>query len=843
MKIQTLIVFSLAVAAICTKAQNFSTSVNIAESSTSVSSSYTSAPDSKTSITATPSLESTSVDTMSSPSVSPTLHESASTAVTSKTDSERSVLSASKSILESESISILAITANTTQTVQTSTYKESLPNTTSASIKATTSWPESYSTNYSLNTLSSRITVSSSRTDASEYTSISVERTKSQSVNFTERFSVVADATVPPMNDSMRESLSEMTVTKTFVPGFTATRETTLISGSLESPTPTIKILSSHTLYQNVSSKDSSDVLTTYPFDTPSISIISSVDIATDNESSSVFNTASTSFRTNYFTESVYALANISSSSTSGGALQPSTVASESSSDVMSHGNVTSELADTISASIASRSAGANTSITLSPTQASVFSRTENTVRVSDMLDISTKGYTASATIVSLPSELYSDISLFPSVSLETGTLMHSSSSKSSPVLESRTRITSTPLPWLTATETYMPNIQIQTSDHYYSPASVISSQTVTRSVSVAATTTMTTTTTTTDEVFSTEKHVTTNIPTSTGNFTLSVSEKEHKIYRIMFTFEGDCEIIRESDVLQMEFWKAFMDIIKSMTKLQSYNLDAEQMLCEPLRVYLRIEIFNESSGVNMSQIFEAFKSKIASSNFFVPIIEGMHVLNFTATHFEVLEIISSDINDLEVAKTGLEVVDVVIISIASFLFAVLVLMMIILMCRECYVRKRTTTFHLTDVPHVNLKLSDFTLTRIPRPKMFYRENSLRKPAPVPVSKLRTAQNGHSDPNSNEKMNVNPDNIRIRMSKHEDGLVVGITCSNPPSPKNDSSSCSSSPNSGDQAKKCLLKGETSAISDGVANPSYSTDEELNGNTKLVIQEDENEQLL
>lgn len=335
-------------------------------------------------------------------------------------------------------------------------------------------------------------------------------------------------------------------------------------------------------------------------------------------------------------------------------------------------------------------------------------------------------------------------------------------------------------------------------------------------------------------------EYTTASLVTPLENSTTFHQYPQHRIYRFVFTFDGECGNLAENEVLREEFWLAFIAIIKDLTQLKSNNLKAENMLCDPLRIYLRIIYFYNTTGIAIDEILEAFQNKISSSSFYVPLINEMHILHFKVTKVEFLEMIS---DEPEVATTGLEVVDIVIISIASFLFAVLVLMMIIVVCRECYVRKRTTTFHLTDIPHVNLKLSDFTLTRIPRPRMFYRENSLRKPEPVPLSKARHSQNGHSKSTSNGKVKVNMDNINVRMRDHEGGLVVGITYSDPPSPTNDVSSSSSSPKSVDQSKRSLLTEEKKNAPGGVTNPNYSADEDVQQNTKIVIQDDENEQLV
>lgn len=392
--------------------------------------------------------------------------------------------------------------------------------------------------------------------------------------------------------------------------------------------------------------------------------------------------------------------------------------------------------------------------------------------------------------------------------------------------------------PFLLSSSTHTTSVLQQpltTTDMPISSTATLSSSTISRSLAMTSSpsTIQNVTNTTPQITVSPGQPITEILSNNTVNVTKISTRNKYKIYHLMITFDGDCDALRKDKILQLEFLKAMLDVIMASTNLQPHNIKAEHMLCEPLRVFIRIT-YLEHEVVDESNVFEDFKNEVVSSSINVQILDEMRVISFTATDVEI-------ITEEEIESTGLETVDIVIISLAAFLFIVLLFMMSIVLCRECYVRKHRSTFNLTDIPHVNLKLSDFSLTRIPRPQMLYRGNSrVRKPEPIPLHRVIKAQNDHTRAHSPDRVRVNADNIHVRMSDHKDGLVVGVTYSNPPSPKNDSSSCSSSPKCEDQSKKSLIKERSKTSSNGVANPIYYADED---SMTVVIQDDENEQLL
>lgn len=325
-------------------------------------------------------------------------------------------------------------------------------------------------------------------------------------------------------------------------------------------------------------------------------------------------------------------------------------------------------------------------------------------------------------------------------------------------------------------------------------------------------------------------------------------TREKYYTYRVMVAFDGNCEPLKDNKKLELEFWEGFVQELRETIELHEHELFLDHVTCEPIRIFLRIRHYDMNG--NMTHFFDTIKQHISSSRFAFQVKAETKVLNFTATSFEILEAVTDPGKKDNALTTGLEMADIVIISVASFLFALLVITMLIVACRECYVRKKVSSFTLIEVPHVNLKLSEFTLTRIPRPQMIYRENSKRQAERVPAGHGRHSQNGHSKKhssghsksNSNDKGAINVDKIRVHMSDHADGVLVGVTYADE-SECEPGSSGSNSPRSEDQTRTLLSNGGNSEISGGVTNPNFITDDELDVNKNAIIQDDGNEQIL
>ena len=316
---------------------------------------------------------------------------------------------------------------------------------------------------------------------------------------------------------------------------------------------------------------------------------------------------------------------------------------------------------------------------------------------------------------------------------------------------------------------------------------------------------------------------------------------------KLIFEFEGDCDSLILNAKLQIEFWQALIAVlsIETSVHIPREHVQPEDLNCHPFQVILLLKHLNRH---DYTKIVE---KNISISNLGVPILDDMSVMEFEIKSVKVISMKTGYIKRPSAAKPVLEKEDIVIIVTAGVLFGFLLSVCAAIACRECYKRRRAASFNLLDVPHVNLDMEDFTLTKIPRPQMIYRENSSTAPTSSTVKAKRQGRPKSlpaSDSNaavSNGTHSVNADTIQVRIQPHPDGVVVGVTCTPPRSPTKESVSEHSSPRSdaSDPSVQTLLKDKSSEF--GMANPNFEADDEVKSgeDKKYIIREDEEEALL
>lgn len=154
------------------------------------------------------------------------------------------------------------------------------------------------------------------------------------------------------------------------------------------------------------------------------------------------------------------------------------------------------------------------------------------------------------------------------------------------------------------------------------------------------------------------------------------------------------------------------------------------------------------------------------------------HFVTFQLVHVQEVAF-KSTVETYNIVNEVMDEVDVIVIVVACCVCAVLVAIGVAICVKECYRRKHAQSFDLLEVPHVNLKLEDFTLTRIPRPRPVYTESAGVK---VKVKAEASCLNGSSEAHyvsagsCKPACVINPENIHVRMASSSEGLVVGITC-------------------------------------------------------------------
>ena len=315
---------------------------------------------------------------------------------------------------------------------------------------------------------------------------------------------------------------------------------------------------------------------------------------------------------------------------------------------------------------------------------------------------------------------------------------------------------------------------------------------------------------------------------------------------KFIFEFEGDCDRLILNAQLQIEFWQALIAVlaIHSTVPIPTENVQPEDLTCKPFQAVFILKSLDYTDYVKLTG------GNLTITQVGIPILDDMSVIEFEVKSFQVIPMPKKN-PPIEMGRV-LDKEDIIIIVVAGALFVLLTCMCVAIACRECYRKRRAASFNLLDVPRVSLDMDDFTLTKIPRPKLIHKENNA-------TTRATPIYNGNQYPrpkylpvgdvNSAETLRIRPvstDSIQVRIQPHPDGVVVGVTCTPPRSPTRDcSNSEHSSPRSeaSEPAKQTLLKNGNPQY--GMNNPNFEGDDDLQGvkGRKYVINEDEDEALL
>ena len=315
---------------------------------------------------------------------------------------------------------------------------------------------------------------------------------------------------------------------------------------------------------------------------------------------------------------------------------------------------------------------------------------------------------------------------------------------------------------------------------------------------------------------------------------------------KFIFEFKGDCDRLILNAQLQIEFWQALIAVlsIHSTVPIPTQKVQPEDLTCKPFQAVFILKSLDYTDYVKL------IDGNLTITQVGIPILDDMSVIEYEVKSFQVIPMPKK--NAPKEMGRELDKEDIIIIVVAGALFVLLTCMCVAIACRECYRKRRAASFNLLDIPRVSLDMDDFTLTKIPRPKLIHKENNA-------TTRATPIYNGNQYPrpkylpvgdvNSAETLRIRPvstDSIQVRIQPHPDGVVVGVTCTPPRSPTRDfTNSEHSSPRSeaSEPAKQTLLKNGNPQY--GMNNPNFEGDDDLQGvkGRKYVINEDEDEALL
>ena len=167
--------------------------------------------------------------------------------------------------------------------------------------------------------------------------------------------------------------------------------------------------------------------------------------------------------------------------------------------------------------------------------------------------------------------------------------------------------------------------------------------------------------------------------------------------------------------------------------------------------------------------------------------IDG-HFATFDLSHAKHVPLAPApDLRTYNIVTEVMDDVDIIVIIVACCVCGLLVAIGIAICVKECYRRKHAQSFNLLEVPHVSLKLEDFTLTRIPRPRTIYNDAGAASASTValkgfseggeyhpPTTTAGVPTNGGSSSGGGM---LHPSDMHLHVKQHSDGLIVGLTSS------------------------------------------------------------------
>lgn len=172
--------------------------------------------------------------------------------------------------------------------------------------------------------------------------------------------------------------------------------------------------------------------------------------------------------------------------------------------------------------------------------------------------------------------------------------------------------------------------------------------------------------------------------------------------------------------------------------------------------------------------------------------------------------------------EIGLNKVDIIVIIVACCVSFILICIGCCICLREYYIRKRSRSFDLSDIVNFNLKLEDYTLTKIPRNKPFYSDNSVKMQSFTRKNGQQTKSLLEQEEQCNcDDVNVMKE-VKVRMNSHSDGIVIGVTATSIPDVVTNHQR--SHDDHTDPSKEILFESESSPTN-CVDNPIYFADDD------------------
>lgn len=191
-------------------------------------------------------------------------------------------------------------------------------------------------------------------------------------------------------------------------------------------------------------------------------------------------------------------------------------------------------------------------------------------------------------------------------------------------------------------------------------------------------------------------------------------SNEVPKFSWFILILDGNCTLAFSKGIMKESFKAKVLQSIAQWLKISADELTTGQNACPTDdKIHMNLTLYSQSKGsINISEQLNALEESAE------PLLE-VH-----GEPFYVFEIVTVDgfLSKEPKIPTDLRHSDVellIYITVGSICAFLLALAIVLLMCKYCECRDQKP-FDFGDAPNLNMRLEDYTLTRIPRPKLGY---------------------------------------------------------------------------------------------------------------------------
>ncbi|XP_060080872.1 uncharacterized protein LOC132560228 [Ylistrum balloti] len=242
--------------------------------------------------------------------------------------------------------------------------------------------------------------------------------------------------------------------------------------------------------------------------------------------------------------------------------------------------------------------------------------------------------------------------------------------------------------------------------------------------------------------------------------------------------FNGVCNpLVQRKTALEI-FWEELVITLAKTLHIDHSDIKPKDIACRPIRISF---IITSTTSKNITEILKTLVAdRKLKFQIPVPVERTGSKYQYEAVSVKRVPLDYDISGTPDLYEIGLNKVDIIVIIVACCVSFILICIGCCICLREYYIRKRSRSFDLSDIVNFNLKLEDYTLTKIPRNKPFYSDNAVK----MQSFTRKNGQQAKSLLEQEERCNCDDVNVmkevKVRMNSHSDGIVIGVTATSIP---------------------------------------------------------------